>query len=246
MSTPGAQLMAKAKKPLEAVTGRYAAIPHSLLDSVAFMGASHPARSLLYELMRQLDGKNNGQLHLSANWLKDRGWRSKGGMQKAKIEALARGLIIKTREGGLNAGPDRYALTWLPITNFVGLDIGPSVYQPGAYQMMGPFAKPKGQADERQPVVRNAPRHTPPRKCHPVHRGSTGPYTGAVEALTTPYAGAREGDFVSSLPRTPETMNGYHCTTSFPVASVGKKRIVGVAGKSGKPKTAPAVLAEPI
>lgn len=228
--------MAKSKKPLEAVTGRYTAVPHSLLDSVAFMGATHSARSLLYELMRQHDGKNNGHLHLSANWLKDRGWRSKDGIQKAKADALGRGLIIKTREGGLNAGPDRYALTWLQIGNFVGLDIGPSAYHPGAYLLMNPLATPKGHADERPPVVRNAPGHTPPRKCHPAHRGSTGPHTGAVEAFTAPHTGAREADFVDSLPRTPETMNSYQCTTSCAGAAMKRKRIVGQAGKSGKPK----------
>lgn len=236
--------MAKAKKPLEAVTGRYAAIPHILLDSVAFMGASHATRSLLFELMRQHDGQNNGHLHLSANWLKNRGWRSKDGIQKAKADALSRGLIIKTREGGLNAGPDRYALTWMKIGNFVGLDIVPSAYHPGAYLLMGPFIQPKGHTDERPPVVRNAPGHTPPRKCHPAHRGSAGPHTGAVEAFTGPHTGAREADSVDSLPRTPETMNSYHCTTAGAGAAGGRKRIVGRAGKSGKPKAAQAAGSE--
>lgn len=230
--------MAKTKKPTEAVTGRYTAIPHALLDSVAFMGASHATRSLLFELMRQHDGKNNGHLHLSANWLKGRGWNSKDGIQKAKTEALNRDLIVKTREGGLNAGPDRYALTWLHIGNFVGLDIAPSAYHPGAYLLMGPVVH-KGDTDAK-PVVRNAPGHTPPRKCHPAHRGSAGPHTGAVEVFTAPHTGAREADSVDSLPRTPETMNSYHCTAAAAAdtAAGGRKRIVGRAGRTGKPKAA--------
>lgn len=227
--------MAKSKKPLEAVTGRYTAIPHALLDSVAFMGASHAARSLIFEVMRQHDGKNNGHIHLSANWLKGRGWNSKDGIQKAKTEALNRGLIVKTREGGLNAGPDRYALTWLPITNFVGLGIEPRDYHPGAYLLMGPFSQ--SQSKDQPPIVRTSPAHTPPRKCHPAHRGSAGPHTGAASEPTAPHTGAREANFSVSLPRTPETMNSYHCTGAAGTAG-GRKRIVGQAGKSGRPKTA--------
>lgn len=229
--------MAKSKKPPEAVTGRYTPAPHSLLDSVAFMGASHQTRSLLFELMRQHDGKNNGQLHLSTKWLRDRGWRSNDGIQKAKAEALERGLIIKTREGGLNAGPDRFAMTWLAIGNFVGLDIGPSTYHPGAYLLMGPFAKPKGQDDERSPVIRNTAGHTPPRKYHPVRRGSADPYAGVVEAFTTPHTGAREANFVNLPPRTPETMNVNHCTTPVFIAAGKRKRIVGIARKDRTPKS---------
>lgn len=55
----------KTKRPAEAVTGRFSAMPHALLDSTAFMGASHRTRSLILELMRQHDGKNNGHLHLA-------------------------------------------------------------------------------------------------------------------------------------------------------------------------------------
>lgn len=234
--------MAKPKKPIEAVIGRYTAIPHALLDSVAFMGASHAARSLIFEVMRQHDGKNNGHLHLSANWLKGRGWNSKDGIQKAKTEVLNRGLLVKTKLGGLNAGPDRYAMTWLPITNFVGLDITPKDYHPGAYQLLGPFVQPAakhGKQTPPPPVARTGPAHTPPRNCHPAHRGSAGPHTGAASAPTAPHTGAREANFPVSLPRTPETMNSYHCTGAAAGAAGGRKRIVGQAGKSGRPKTAP-------
>lgn len=253
--------MANAKKPTEAATGRYTPAPHALLDSIAFMGASHAARSLIYEVLRQHDGKNNGHLHLSANWLKGRGWNSKDGIQKAKTEAINRGLIIKTREGGLNAGPDRYAMTWLPISNYVGLDIAPRDYHPGAYQSLGPFVQSAARRGERTPpppVVRTAPAHTPPRKCHPAHRGSAGPHTGAANEPTAPHTGAREANFAVSLPRTPETMNSYHCTGTAAVvagkaadlpkpkhiAGKPRKRIVGKAGKSGKPKNSHATASE--
>lgn len=253
--------MAKIKRPAESVQGRYTAVPHSLLDSTSFVGASHMARSLILELMRQHDGKNNGHLHLSCRWLKTRGWSSNDSIQKAKLELLTRGLIIKTREGGLNNGADKYALTWMAITNFVGLDIQAKDYQPGAYQLLGPFAQPptKRQLGEPPPpqptppaVYRNSPAHVPPSKCHPAYRNSTAPCTGTVNDATAPRTGTREGIFGN--PTAPRTGNNVLVTTlpprdgavvvdvaarqsSKPTTKTRPKRIVGKPGKSGKPKT---------
>ncbi|MDP1680963.1 MAG: hypothetical protein Q8L39_04225 [Burkholderiales bacterium] len=242
------------KKPLEAAQGRYVALPHALLDSTAFMGASHMARSLLFEVMRQHDGRNNGHIHLSAKWLKARGWKSTDSIQKSKLELLDRGLIVKTREGGLNAGPDRYALTWLAITNFVGLDIQAKDYQPGAYQLLGPFMQPQAKRQPGEPppppppVERTSPAHVPPRKCHTAYRNSAAPRTGTVNDSTAPRTGTREAIFPDSLHRVPETMNSYHCTPADSAAADlpnpkridGKpqKRIVGKAKPQKSPATA--------
>lgn len=266
--------MAKLKKPAESVQGRYTALPHALLDTTAFMGAPHRARSLLYELIRQHNpevgstGKgNNGHLHLSGKWLKLRGWNSKDGIQKAKLELLSRGLIIKTREGGLNNGADKYALTWMAITNFVGLDIQSKDYQPGAYLMLGPFGRAPAKREPGEPpppppptpppIIRTSPAHTPPSKCHPGARGSAAPHTGAVNAAAAPHTGARTGIF--GTPTAPHTGNNVTVTT-VPTAGEGcsgvavaapeakpkpsKKRIVGKAGKSGKPKNSHATASE--
>jgi hypothetical protein len=100
------------------------------------MGASHTARSLLCELLRQHNGRNNGHLQLSSTWLKKRGWSSNDVAHRAKLESLERGLIIQTRQGGLNAGANLYAVTWLPISNFVGLDIKSKDYHPGKWRFM--------------------------------------------------------------------------------------------------------------
>jgi len=128
--------MAKHKKILEAPQGLYTPLPHVLLDSAAFMGASHTARSLLCELLRQHNARNNGHLHLASTWLKKRGWNSNDVQYRAKLELIERGLIIQTRQGGLNAGANLYAVTWLPISNFVGLDIKPKDYHPGKWRFM--------------------------------------------------------------------------------------------------------------
>lgn len=42
--------MAKTKKPFESVSGRYTPMPDLLVDSAAFMGASHRTRSLTIEI----------------------------------------------------------------------------------------------------------------------------------------------------------------------------------------------------
>lgn len=128
--------MAKKKKPTESVNGSYTAVPHAVLDSVAFKGASYTAKALLFEVIRQHSGANNGHLQLYTEWLYKRCWKSAGTIQKAKEELIERGLLVKTRLGGLNAGADRFALTWLDISNFAGLDIRPSDYHKGAWAFM--------------------------------------------------------------------------------------------------------------
>lgn len=123
--------MAK-KKPPEAVSGTYTAVPHRVLDSHAFMGASHVARSLLCDLVRQHNGHNNGHIQATNVWLKQRGWASVDVIFKARNELIGRGLIVLTKQGGRNIGASLYALTWLAISDFSGLDLRRDQFQPGA------------------------------------------------------------------------------------------------------------------
>lgn len=145
------------KKPTEAAQGRYSAIPHTLLDSVAYQGCGFSAKALLLDLARQHTGSNNGHLHCVFTWLnKQRGWQSSATSAKALAELIDRKLIIKTRQGGFNAGACRYALSWLAITNFVGLDITQPTYRQGAYLLMDAMPKIKGvssDSDRAKPVI---------------------------------------------------------------------------------------------
>lgn len=121
---------------LERIEGQpYVGIPISVLNSVAFMAASHTARSLLFEVMRQHNGRNNGHMHITLSWLKRRGWNSSDTITEAKKELIQRGLIVQTQQGG-RTKPSLFALTWLPIMNFVGLDMLPRDYRRGAYALM--------------------------------------------------------------------------------------------------------------
>jgi hypothetical protein len=167
----------RARKPLEAVRGTYTALPHALLDSTAFHGAGHPAKALLLELLRQHNGRNNGRLQLTGAWLSSRGWKSADVIQRAIVELMERGLVVRTKQGGLNIGPSLYALTWLPVTNFVGLDISSSTYHPGAWTFMDKLPIPQKQ------------------QSHTARRNSTTPGDGVAKAPATPPDGAKKAVF---------------------------------------------------
>ncbi len=118
---------------LESISGGYGAIPWVVMDSVSFKGATDKAKALLFALMRQHAGNNNGHLHLARNWLYQKGWTCQENNRKSRNELIERGLIVQTIWGGLNMGADRFALTWYDITNYVGLDITAKGYSRGAF-----------------------------------------------------------------------------------------------------------------
>lgn len=213
----------RSKKAPESVSGSFSAVPHAVLDSNAFQGAGHPARSLLYELIRQLSGRNNGHLQLASPWLKKRGWNSADVVQRAKAELMARQLAIKTRLGGLNAGPDLWAVTWLPISDYSGLtEVSAMTYHPGAWHFLNPpvpFRKRAGRSVSRRGAV---------------------PSPGMADALAVPSPGTKTA--LSDTQAVPPHGNNVSTNTPPAVAAVAvpagrpeqSRRIVGAAGRSGK------------
>ncbi len=133
----------------------YAAMPIKVLDHPAYTGASANAIRLLHDMVRQHNGHNNGRLQASFAWLRSRGWTSASARQKAIAELLERRLIILTRKGGRsygqidynnpppNQGPDFFALCWLPISNFKGLEITGRDFYPGGWDLGAPPPRPK-------------------------------------------------------------------------------------------------------
>lgn len=166
--------MAKKKKPIESVNGSYTAVPHAVLDSMAFKGSSYTAKALLLEVIRQHSGGNNGHLQLYTVWLYKRCWKSAGTIQKAKEELITRGLIVKTRSGGLNLGADLFALTWLDISNFRGLDIRSNDYHKGAWTFM----------DKLSVAVKRTP-------CSEIQNSSV-PEHGTVQVFSVPKLGTEK------------------------------------------------------
>lgn len=161
----------KTKTRPELIKGGYSAIPWAVLDSEAFKGATDRARALLFPLMRQHNGENNGHLHLAKKWLYEHGFTNDESNRKAKKELIERGLIIHTKQGGLNMGADKYALTWYAITNYIGLDIKPSEYRQGTYTLctLPPTLR-------RKPPAKKNPQ--------PVHRASTSSTNEPAKQLT--------------------------------------------------------------
>jgi hypothetical protein len=206
-----------ARKPqVEQVSGRFAALPHAVMDSSAYMGASNAARALLLELVRQHNGKNNGHFQLATSWLRRRDWKSSDIVQRAKAELIDRQLAIKTRLGGLNAGPDLWAVTWLPISDYGGLtEVSAMTYHPGAWHFLSP-PLPIQKRDERT-----------------AGRNSAVPPAGTAEGFTVPPAGTETGLF--EAPTVPPAGNN-EVTSSPRQSSV--RRVVGKKGASGKPKKA--------
>lgn len=210
--------MAKHKRPPEVVSGTFSAIPHSIMDSAAFMGATDRAKSLLFALIRQHNGSNNGKLQLTDKWLAVHGWKSAESNYKARLELVERGLVVQTRLGGLNAGCNWYGLTWLAISNFVGLDISANSYHQGAWA-----------ACDLPPTAQRKP---PQKRVTPSgNRSSATPVTGAGEGMATPVTGAREA--LLSTSTTPVTGNNVITNTPSKEIARAGKRIVGKAGQSG-------------
>lgn len=181
--------------------------------------------------MRQLNGSNNGRLQLTDKWLAEHGWLSVGTNIKTRAELIERGLIVQTRWGGLNGGCNWYAVTWLPISNFVGLDIQASTYHQGAW---GHCTLP--------PTARRKPPEK--RETHSDHRSCTTPTTGADAIPATPTIGAKEG--ILGALTTPTTGDNVLLPLHTSKAVRGRKRIVGKAGRSGIPKEQHQPLKAPI
>lgn len=214
--------MAKKREPApERITGGYAGIPHTVLDSPAFQGTSPRSKALLFEVMRQHNGKNNGHLHLAMSWLKKRGWLSADQVSDSTAELIERQLIVQTKQGGLNIGPNRYALSWQHITNYVGLDIYPKEYYPGQWTLCNLPPTPKRKPPQRK--------HEP---CSGDRDGAV-PTTGVPRSPAIPTIGTKTANFGEcTVPTT-----GNNERLPIPGLKIGR-RVVGAKGRSGRARAA--------
>lgn len=118
--------------------GRYAGIPHRVMEAPCYKALSHPAVRVLIELIKQYNGGNNGDLTGAWGVLGKRGLRSRSTINEALKELEAHGLIRKTRQGGKNKC-NLYALTWNAIDDCGGkLDVPPTRVPPGDWQRWAP------------------------------------------------------------------------------------------------------------
>jgi len=205
---------------LESISGGYAAIPWTVIDSVSFKGASDKAKALLFALMRQHNGNNNGHLHLAKKWLYNQGWTCDENNRKACNELIERGLIIHTKYGGLNMGANYFAVTWHNITNYVGLDISAKSYLRGAYSLCNLPPTKRRKPPQINAGIKQIERHD--------YRASTGTTTELVRQSTGTTTELVKPVFDHFTVTTTEN----NVITPLPIPNT-VKRIVGVKGKSG-------------
>lgn len=97
--------------------GRFAGLPITLMNSSKYIGLSVHSKALLYELAFQYNGKNNGNLTLTASLLVERGF-ARATLSRSLAELKEKGFIVVTRQGWRQRGkPTLLAITWQGIDN---------------------------------------------------------------------------------------------------------------------------------
>ena len=97
----------------------FVGIVRSVFESPAFPALSPHACKLLFELVGQYRGDNNGNLTVAWSVVSKRGWRSRTTLWRCKAELIKAGFIYVTRKGHMPSTCELLALTWF------SLDISP-------------------------------------------------------------------------------------------------------------------------
>jgi hypothetical protein len=114
--------------------GGFVALPWSVLDCPAYGRLSHPARSLLWEIARQIGKDNNGRLLCSKNYLAPRGWTSSDVITRAKRQLIAAGFVHEMVRGCRPNKAAWLAVTWRSLDKLRGYDEGSEAsFVRGAY-----------------------------------------------------------------------------------------------------------------
>lgn len=94
--------------------GQFVALPWAVLRSEEFAALSPFALKLLFDLLAQFNGANNGDLCAAWSLMKRRGWRSKDSLWKALSELRTGNWLDVTRQGGKHVA-SLYAVTFYAI-----------------------------------------------------------------------------------------------------------------------------------
>jgi len=162
----------KGRKAPDKIQGLFVPLRHDVLKSPGYRALGHPARNLLVDIaMQYIPGRsrNNGALVACEKYLKPLGWRSKAVIAKGLAELLECGLLIKTKQGGINR-PSLYALA------FHNLDRDDR-HDPG---MAITFSELRGRYKSYR--ADSSP-------CHGVGASQTGPSRGERASAVTPSNG---------------------------------------------------------
>ncbi|MBA4143310.1 MAG: hypothetical protein H0X43_10000 [Nitrosospira sp.] len=120
--------------------GSFVSVPHEVLNSVAYVGLSAHARMLLFDIVAQYKGNNNGDLSAAWKLMKQRGWKSEETLHKVKRQLLERGLIAETRKGARPNKAALYGITWQALDDCKGkLDVSAQSFPRGQYRLLDPL-----------------------------------------------------------------------------------------------------------
>lgn len=120
--------------------GTFFTLPAVVLNSAAYLGCSAHARMLLFDLLAQYRGDNNGDLCAAWKVMRPRGWKSEATLHKAKRELLESSLIVETRKGARPNKCSLFALTWYALDDCGGkLEMSARCFPRGAYRQKDPL-----------------------------------------------------------------------------------------------------------
>jgi hypothetical protein len=172
--------MAKLRKSNHRDEGGFVALPWAVLDSNNYRQLSHPAKSLLIELARQLGRDNNGRLLTGRGHLSERGWKSADVIRRATLELIKGGFIHQTVQGCRPNKASWFAVTWMPIERLHGYDAGAlESFIRSAYRLNEPLPKPKPTREQLYRKWDKPSSHNEPlRPSHGQERPFIGPSHG--------------------------------------------------------------------
>ncbi len=107
--------MSKSLKRLKAQKGRFVGIPYDVAKSRPYAALKAPEAKLLFDLMVQFNGHNNGELSACHTLMKERTW-AKSSLYRACSNLQHAGFIVVTRQGTKIRGmATLVAVTWIGI-----------------------------------------------------------------------------------------------------------------------------------
>ena len=115
----------KKKKPFRWVKGGFLSIDRYVIECDAFKSLRSSSVKLLILMACDYKGNNNGDLSASYSKYKDY-FGSNQTLFNARDELEKKGFIAVNSYGGMSYGgyklPTLYALTWLPVDDFINLE----------------------------------------------------------------------------------------------------------------------------
>ena len=113
------------------IQGRFTALPHNVILSLEYRKLTHAAKSLLFDIAAQYNGRNNGKLVACSKYLKPLGWNSNDTINRALTQLESGGFLFLTRQGmgPPMSQPSWYALGWIGLDVTDGLDMSPKAYR---------------------------------------------------------------------------------------------------------------------